>query len=179
DPRLLLKQSICEDCLMQRLRFKSQGKKLSYFCRKVVRIQNSQLAHLGETWVAQLTDISVSTHHHAEIPLKGTHSPNRIRAVLNQQESVSFTPRYRTRLEGRELFNKSHRAGARAAATMRRSERLVEVKLHDVYAGIAWPSLAKNGVHVGAVAVNKAALGMYNLGENWHCRFVHAERVRV
>src|SRR5690606_13355881 len=30
DPRLLLKQSICEDCFMQRLRFKSQGKKLSY-----------------------------------------------------------------------------------------------------------------------------------------------------
>ena len=57
------------------------------------------------------------------------------------------------------------RARARAAAAVRRRERLVQVELHDVDARVAGARLAEHRVHVRAVAVHEAALFVHDVGD--------------
>ena len=62
---------------------------------------------------------------------------------------------------------------------MRRGERLVQVEVHDVHAEIAGTRFADERVHVGAVHVEQATLGVKNFGDVVDLVFEYAQRVRV
>ena len=52
-------------------------------------------------------------------------------------------------------------AAAGAAAAVRRGESLVKIEVHDVKAHVSWAYNAHQGVHVGAVIVQKAAAAVH------------------
>ena len=94
----------------------------------------------------------------------GLRRPHRF-ACSTSVSTPSFGSDERHRREGRERCGQHHRAGARAAAAMRRREGLVQVDVHGVDAEIAGPHLADDGVEVGAVAVEIGAGLVHRLGD--------------
>ena len=81
--------------------------------------------------------------------------------------------------KGSRMLLARHRAGAGAAAAVRRGEGLVQVEVHDVHAEIAGARLADERVHVGAVHVEERALGVEDVGDLVDLALEDAERVRV
>ena len=64
---------------------------------------------------------------------------------------------------GREVRAHADRADARAAATVRDAERLVQVEVRDVATELAGPRVAEQRVEVGAVDVDLAAGVVHDL----------------
>ena len=62
---------------------------------------------------------------------------------------------------------------------MRRRKRLVQVQVHHVDAEVAGPHLADQRVHVGAVHVEQAALGVQDVGDLVDVLLEHAERIGI
>ena len=58
-----------------------------------------------------------------------------------------------------------HRPRARAAATMRCAEGLVQIQMHHVHAEIRWARHAHERVHVGPVHIHETAPRMHQLGD--------------
>ncbi len=58
-----------------------------------------------------------------------------------------------------------HGPGAGAAAAVGGAEGLVHVQMHDIEAHIAKAGAAKEGIQIGAVAVEKGALAVQHLGD--------------
>ncbi len=70
-------------------------------------------------------------------------------------------------------------AGAGPPAAVRGRERLVEVDVEDVDAHVSRTDDAGQGVHVGAVHIEQAPLGMDDLGDPADIRLEDAERIGV
>ncbi len=62
---------------------------------------------------------------------------------------------------------------------MRGRESLVQIEVHDVDAEVAGAHFADQRIHVGAVHVEQAALGMQNVGNLVDVLLKHAERVGI
>ncbi len=62
---------------------------------------------------------------------------------------------------------------------MRRRKGFVQVQVHHVDAKIAGPHLADQRVHVGAVHIQQAALGMQNVGDLVNVLLENSERVGI
>ena len=56
-------------------------------------------------------------------------------------------------------------AGAGTASAVRSGEGFVQVEVHDVHAEVAGAGLGDEGVHVGSVHVEQAALAVEDLGD--------------
>ena len=80
-------------------------------------------------------------------------------------DAVLELDRERTGQERRELLGDADRARARAAAAVRRRERLVQVDVHGVEAHVARARLAEDRVEVRAVAVRVRADRVHRLGD--------------
>ena len=62
---------------------------------------------------------------------------------------------------------------------MRSRKRLVQVQVHNVHAEVARAHFADQCVHVRAVHIEQAALGMKNVGDFVDLLLEDAERVRI
>src|SRR5262249_46852093 len=72
-----------------------------------------------------------------------------------------------------------HWTGTWAAPAMRRGEGLVQVQVHEVYTEVAGTNLADVRVHVGAVHVEQAALGMHKVGDLVNLVLKHTQRIGI
>ena len=77
----------------------------------------------------------------------GQASDNRARVLAHQRD----------RQKRQQARTDAHRAGAGAAAAVRRREGLVQIHVDDVEAHVAGADLAENGVEIRAVVVEQAA----------------------
>jgi hypothetical protein len=85
----------------------------------------------------------------------------------------------RDREEGRELLFDADGAGTGPAAAVRGRERLVEVDVEDVDAHVAGTDDPRQGVHVGPVHIDEAALGVDDLGDAADVGLEDAEGVGI
>ena len=106
---------------------------------------------------AQLADVRVGAHHHAEVAEERAHATDAVRALAIDDVRVALARTTGVGWNGSRMLRERHRARAGAAAAVRRGERLVQVELHHVDAHVARARAAQDGVHVRAVAVHQAA----------------------
>ena len=81
--------------------------------------------------------------------------------------------------EGRQVRGDRDRPHARAAAAVRDAEGLVQVQVADVGAVVARPAQADLGVHVRAVEIDLAAVGVHDVADLAHRLLEDAVRRRV
>ena len=93
---------------------------------------------------------------HSEIAVEGAHAADGLRAIVIPGPSLACALQARDRQERLQMLLYGHGSGARAASTMRRRKRLVQIEVHDVDAEIARTRDAHQRVHVGAVHVEHA-----------------------
>ena len=108
-------------------------------------------------------------------PIEVGRSPGR--SSRNVPSSLAQDARRRQVRE--ERLPHPDRPGARAAAAVRRRERLVDVEVHDVEAGLAGLEPAEDGVEVGAVHVGQGARRVDRVEQLADARLEQAERGRV
>ena len=78
-----------------------------------------------------------------------------------------------------KLLLHRHRTRAGTAAAVRRGESLVQVQVHHVHAEVAGTDFADQRVHVGAVHVEQAALGVHDFGDLVDLLLEDAQRVGI
>src|SRR5205807_3632010 len=125
-------------------------------------------------------DVGEGAHEHAEISVEGAHASDGLRAVVfKAQRTVALGDQDRRWQKRFESALDGDRTGPGTTAAVWRRERLVQIEVHDVDTEVARPNLADQGVHVGAVHIEQAALGVQNLGDFVDLLLEDAQRVRV
>ena len=81
--------------------------------------------------------------------------------------------------EARQMRGDRDRADARSAAAVRNAEGLVQVQMRDVGAEFAGRGQPDQRVHVGAVDVDLAAVGVHDLADLPDAGLEHAVRRRI
>ena len=129
----------------------------------VVGIEHGILAGFFEI-IAHAQDIAVGPQQDAEVAEKGVHLAHGQRVVLIQAVGVAILHHPGNGQEGFQFRGDAHRTGARTAAAVGGGERFVQVEVQHVHARVTEVDDAHDGVHVGAVAVDQAALAVNDVG---------------
>ena len=90
--------------------------------------------------------------------------------------------RAQNRMTGQEVCqsrNDADRTHARTAATVRNAERFVQIQVANIGADIAWARDANLRIHVGAVHIDKPAVGVNDVTQFANAIFKHAVRTWV
>ena len=105
-------------------------------------------------------DVGVRAHEDAGVADEAAQPADRggpLAVTLEPERPVGFAQDARRGQVRHQPLPHPDRAGARAAAAVRRAERLVDVEVHDVEAGLAGLEPAQDRVEVGAVHVGQGA----------------------
>src|SRR5581483_12004972 len=112
--------------------------------------------------------------------VEGAHTPDGAgTGIVESQGAVGPGGDNRYRQEGLQVLLAEHGTGAGTAAAVRRRERLVQVQVHDVHAKVAGANLADQRVHVGAVHIELAALGVQDIGNLIDLLLENSQRVGI
>src|SRR5579859_617894 len=141
----------------------------------VIRVEDGVfrgLAHAG----AVREDVSERANENAEISAEGFYTTDGVWPNLFQHEAAALLlDEDGHGAEGFEDFFHGNGTGAGTAAAVRRRKSLMKIEVHDVYAEIAGAGDAGQGIHVGAVHVEKSALGVQDFGDFRDALFKNAE----
>ena len=127
---------------------------------QVVGGQDRVVADLAQARPAVRADVGVRAHQDARVADEAAQPPDRGRPLadaLEAERAVVIAQDARGGQVRDERLPHPDRTGARAAAAVRRRERLVDVEMHDVEAGLARLEPAEDRVQVGAVHVGQGA----------------------
>ena len=109
-------------------------------------------------------DVGQRAHQHAEVAVERLAPCRSICGTIVIPGPGILQPlQPRRRQERLQMLLHRHRTAARAAAAMRRGERLVQIDVHHVDAEIARPRDAHQRIHIRAVHVDHGALGVQDL----------------
>jgi len=119
--------------------------------QQVAGVEHRQLGDPRHAGRAQLAQVGVGLHQHAEVAEEAPHSADAQGAVrVEPPASLAVRLDERRRQEGLEGGGDPDRPRAWPAAAVGRGEGLVQVELHDVGAPFPGAALAEDGVEVGA-----------------------------
>ena len=152
---------------------------------QVVRVQHRGLGRLLQPVGAEREDVGVGAHEDAEVALEPAQAADRLRAVVVEVERragavAGLAPDHLGAGQvGLDPLRDGDRAGARAAASVRLRERLVQVEVDDVEAHVAGPGVAHHRVQVRAVVVERRAHVVDDVRDLLDRGVEQPERVRV
>ena len=127
---------------------------------QVVGREDRVVADLGEPRPAVGADVRVRAHEDAGVADEAAQPPDRGRALplqLEPEGAVVAAEDARRGEERDQPVADADRSGAGAAAAVGRAERLVDIEVHDVEAGLAGLEAAQDRVQVRAVHVRERA----------------------
>ncbi len=127
---------------------------------QVVRREDRVIADLAQPGATVGPDVRVGADEDAGVADEAAQPSDRGRSLvrpLEAERAVVVAQDARRRQVRDQPLPHPDRTGARAAAAMRRRERLVDVEVHDVEAGLARLEPAEDRVEVGAVHVGQRA----------------------
>src|SRR5574344_978712 len=108
----------------------------------IVGTQRSQWAYHLYIFLTKHQNIGISPEHHPEVAIKA---------------------RYINIKELNQLLGHTYRTAARAAASMRSSERLVQIQMHNVKSHITGTHLTHQRIHIGAIIIEQTACLMNHI----------------
>ncbi len=128
---------------------------------EVVGRQDGIVADLAQAGVAVGPDVRVGPHEDARVAHEAAQPPDGARPLPGALEAegrrrASHQDPWRGQVRQQRLPHPDG-SGARSAAAVGRRERLVDVEVHDVEAGLAGLEPAEDGVEVRAVHVGQRA----------------------
>ena len=127
---------------------------------EIVRREDRVVADLAQARGPVCPDVGVRPHEHARVAHEAAQPTDRGRAApRSARGGTSLVGSQDARLGQvrQEPLPHPDRTRARAAAAVGRAERLVDVEVHDVEAGLAGLEPPQDGVEVGAVHVGQRA----------------------
>ncbi len=146
----------------------------------VVGVEHGVFSGLAQSVRTVGENVSQGTDKHSEIAVESAHPADRLRPVIFEaQSAVGLGDGYRRGQEGFELLFHGNGTGPGPAATVRSREGLVQIQVHHVDTEVAGTDFANQGIHVGAVHVKQAALGMHDLGNLVDLLLEHSQRVGI
>ena len=149
---------------------------------QVVGGQHRVVADLAQAGPAVRPDVGVGAHEDAGVADEAAQPPDRARPLagaLEPERPVVLAQDAWRRQVRQQRLPHPDRAGARAAAAVRRRERLVDVEVHDVEAGLARLEPAEDRVEVRAVHVGQRAGRVDRVEQLADPRLEQPERRRV
>ena len=147
--------------------------------QQVVGIQHGDLAHLAQAIGPERANVEVATQQNADVAEERTNATDRLGPVVIEVICVAFFTTSGAGRYGIEHIADGDGTGSRTAGAVGSGEGLVDVVVHHVCAEVARPRDAEDGVHVGAVKVDEAALLVHELGDRRDLRIEQAQRIRI
>src|SRR5437660_6094781 len=118
----------------------------------IVRVEDGVFGGLAQSVGTVGLNIGERTHEHPEVAVKGTNTPDRMRAVvLKAERAIGMCDDHRLRQEWLDDLLDRDRAGTGASASVRRGVRLMQVEMLRVYADIFGADLDDERRSAGAV----------------------------
>ncbi len=152
-----------EDALVHAGAVKGQVEEVLEALFDVVGVEHRQLAGLLQEG-PHAEDIAVCPDQDAEVAVEGMHLADALGVVFIPGVGLAALDYPRYGQEGAQGFGDTHGPGPRPAAPVGGGEGLVQVEVQHVHPDIAHIDDAHDGVHVGPVAVDQAALGVHHCG---------------
>ena len=146
---------------------------------QVVRGEDGVVADLAQARAAVGPDVRVGAHEDARIPDETAEPADGRRSLarpLEPERPVALAQDPWRGQVWQQRLPHPDRPGAGSAAAVRRGERLVDVEMHDVEAGLARLEAAQDGVQVGAVHVGQRAGLVDRVEQLADARLEQAER---
>ena len=149
------------------------------FLFDIIGIQSSQRTYLLYVLPPQSQDIGVSTHQHAEVTHKSRDASGSGIITFNGVMSVLLAHYLRIRQIFDQMCCDSYRSGARATATVRCGEGLVQIQVQDVKSHISRPGHTHKRIHIGPVVIEQSSTIVHQLGNFKNLRFKQSQCVRI
>ena len=155
------------------------------FFLQVIGVEDGFFGNIPQTFLPKHGDIGEGADEDAEVPMEGFDAPD---ALFGASEAVGGRGLIIARIghddmrvgEVIDQFLADHdRTAAGTSAAVGGGEGFVEVVVHDVNAALAGLEHAKQGVHVGAVAIDQTASFVDNADDFGGVLVEQAERVGV